>query len=272
MATEIKRIYQNGGYRDYSIYPLATILKVGEKLYFNNIISGQIKPGHSVTGDGVSQINALPFDDELKIVTSSNVVLTGLRIDGNDICVLNTNSVGITVDIGTGGSPDLFTVNPGDKVGFCYGNGKWNIQFPSGSSPIGAVIGWHKDFANTPSLYGKWVECNGQVLSEPLSPYDGQTLPDLNGDERFLRGGATSGILQADSIQGHWHRIRGGTGAAATLSAAVPQVLGQATFNQNVDNVVRDVVEDTINGYGSPRVDTETRPINMSVVWIIRVY
>ena len=59
--------------------------------------------------------------------------------------------------------------------------------------PIGSIMAWHKSFPNTPSLPAGWVECNGQILNEPGSPYDGQTIPDLNGAlsnvQRFIRGG-----------------------------------------------------------------------------------
>lgn len=60
-------------------------------------------------------------------------------------------------------------------------------------SPIGAVLPWLKSFTNTPVLPVGWVECSGQVLSDSESVYDGQTIPDLNGDNRFLRGSSTSG-------------------------------------------------------------------------------
>jgi hypothetical protein len=61
------------------------------------------------------------------------------------------------------------------------------------AAPIGSIVAWHKSFANTPSLPNGWVECNGQTLSDSESVYDGQVIPDLNGETRFIRGGATSG-------------------------------------------------------------------------------
>jgi hypothetical protein len=71
-----------------------------------------------------------------------------------------------------------------------------------GIVPVGAVVAWHKSFENTPALPAEFVECNGQTLSDPLSPYDGQDIPDLNGAmndpdagvpiQRFLRGSTTS--------------------------------------------------------------------------------
>ncbi len=63
--------------------------------------------------------------------------------------------------------------------------------------PIGSVLGWMKSLENTPGLPSDWVECNGQELNLPGSPYHGLTLPDLNGvtgpPARFLRGATGSG-------------------------------------------------------------------------------
>ena len=64
-------------------------------------------------------------------------------------------------------------------------------------TPVGSIVAWHKSFANTPALPDNWVQCNGQTLDDPDSPYDGATLPNLNGDGRFLRGSLVdSGINQ----------------------------------------------------------------------------
>jgi hypothetical protein len=62
-----------------------------------------------------------------------------------------------------------------------------------GNCPIGTVLPWLKTYTNTPSLPTSWVECDGSTLSDSDSVYDGQTLPDLNGDNRFLRGSSSSG-------------------------------------------------------------------------------
>ncbi len=45
----------------------------------------------------------------------------------------------------------------------------------------------------TPNLPDGWVECDGTVLSDSDSPFNGETLPDLNVTQRFLRGSDTSG-------------------------------------------------------------------------------
>lgn len=66
-----------------------------------------------------------------------------------------------------------------------------------GVIPIGGVTAWLKSYPNTPALPAQFAECNGQTLSDGDSPYNGQTLPNLNGTDeaskKFLRGATTSG-------------------------------------------------------------------------------
>ena len=77
--------------------------------------------------------------------------------------------------------------------------------------PIGTILAWHKSFAGVPALPYKFVECNGQILSDPESSLDGQVIPNLNGYESganspgldgkyqmFLRGNTISGHSQMD--------------------------------------------------------------------------
>jgi hypothetical protein len=130
--------------------------------------------------------------------------------------------------------------------------------------PIGSIVAWHKSFGpGAPALPAGWIECNGQPQSVPGSPFaDGQgmvTPPNLNGDARFLRGAGTSGAMQPDAFKSHTHGINVGQGSTYGASPAVAGRNATTTINTTA------VVATTPDG-----VD-ETRPINMSVVWIIRV-
>ncbi len=73
--------------------------------------------------------------------------------------------------------------------------------------PVGAIMPWHKNLAATPDLPKGWVECNGQILDDPESPYHGQTIPNLNGEGRFLRGSNTSGVEESDTLASHDHDV-----------------------------------------------------------------
>ena len=114
-------------------------------------------------------------------------------------------------------------------------------------SPVGSIIAWHRTFANTPSLPDGWVECNGQVLSDSDSPYNGQTIPDLNassGTERFLRGASTSGSVGGSETHTH------------TIPVTGPN------FVQGGGQIV---INGTVTG------NAGTLPSYFEVVWIMRV-
>jgi len=54
--------------------------------------------------------------------------------------------------------------------------------------------------------YNNFVECNGQVLDDIESPFNGKTIRNLNGDARIIYGGGTSGINRTeDYLPNHNH-------------------------------------------------------------------
>lgn len=127
--------------------------------------------------------------------------------------------------------------------------------------PIGSIVAWHKNFVGTPGLPDGWLECNGQTVSDAGSPLNGQVLPDLNGNGRFLRGATTSGTLQTDELKGHSHMLSGN-------NLIVTVVAGGGT--QNIPSGGGGGLFSATPGTAQTG-GTETRPINMSVVWIIRI-
>lgn len=64
-------------------------------------------------------------------------------------------------------------------------------------TPIGSLIAWAKNLTGVPALPANYAECNGQTLSDPESPLNGQVIPNLNGvsgqTKRYLRGSTSSG-------------------------------------------------------------------------------
>lgn len=113
------------------------------------------------------------------------------------------------------------------------------------SVPIGSIIAWLKSFTNTPSIPSGWVECDGSVLSDSDSVYNGATLPDLNGDNQFTRGNSTSGGTGGSST--HSHNF-GGTIAVQS---------GAGT------TVASDTTPDLTS--------TSTLPLYYDVVWIMKI-
>lgn len=117
--------------------------------------------------------------------------------------------------------------------------------------PIGSVVSWLKSFTNTPTLPDGWVECNGQTLGDTDSPYNGQTIPDLNGssgDQRFLLGDTTSGTTGGVPLANlnHTHSI---SWEQTSTNA------GAGTFYSNTQ----------VTG------STDVTPPHYTVVWIMRV-
>lgn len=162
------------------------------------------------------------------------------------------------------------------------------------SVPVGSIVAWHPDLPGMPPLSGDWMPCDGQMVTDVESPLLGQELPNLNGEGRYLRGGLFSGELQDDATAAN------GLAASAGLAGNHSHTVGSAgAHNHNRTNV---------GGIGSTRGfaaagnqsgttstntagnhthslssagehthaitldgDAETRPITMSVVWILRI-
>ena len=80
-------------------------------------------------------------------------------------------------------------------------------QKPCGLIPVGAGGAWLGSLTNTPALPDEFVQCNGQLLSDPQSIFNGQTIPDLNGSVSskpcLLRGMPTSGSTGGSDTHTH---------------------------------------------------------------------
>ena len=132
-------------------------------------------------------------------------------------------------------------------------------QTQTNVAPIGAIFPWLKSFTNTPALISGWVECNGQTLSDAESVYNGQVIPDLNGDNRFLRGNSTSG----------------GTGGSETMAHThTKSVMGSASNDQQVASGTGVFVAAVTHEHTfttSAASNTENRPPFYNIVWIMRI-
>jgi hypothetical protein len=142
-----------------------------------------------------------------------------------------------------------------------------------GYAPLGSIMAWHKNLSSTPGLPDGWVECNGQTISDVLSPYNGVAVPDLNsnvssafggtsGGGRFLRGAATSGTMQADQMADI--EMNGDNSSSST------------SLTRNNDGSTSNYSAWFEYFYSGDRMrwryaNREVRPVAMTVVWIIRV-
>ncbi|HPF39484.1 MAG TPA: hypothetical protein PK093_12635 [Phycisphaerae bacterium] len=153
--------------------------------------------------------------------------------------------------------------------------------------PIGSIVAWHRD-VNDPAVPNEshggkrplqlpdgWLVCNGPLdKDDPTTIIDETRIPDLNGackdgvpQRRFLRGtNSVTGLLQDDTFQGHWHQGAWDMEVGATVGGKGFSSTGNTAHGGN-----KPIRNPTTGDHDEPRIGTETRPVNMSIVWIIRV-
>ena len=121
----------------------------------------------------------------------------------------------------------------------------------------------------TIDLPAGWQRCDGSTIDH-RSPWAGMLTPDLNNEKRFLRGGHDSEQLnlEDDSVKSHSHSIvdkffhkRGcPSGTTAIDTWDIPN------SGPNDDHLCQE--EKTSGTTGAE----ETKPKNMNVIFIIRVF
>jgi hypothetical protein len=148
--------------------------------------------------------------------------------------------------------------------------------------PVGGIIAWHSDLFSKatiptiPILPGNYVKCDGQVLNDPESVLNGAPIPNLNGVASgagitnitgkpgvYLRGSSTSGSGSDDQMQGHIHN----TGISYSTNGAGGSAVNTLQFSgtQSTGGPISD------GANGNPRTGTETKPVTMTVIWIMRI-
>ena len=126
-----------------------------------------------------------------------------------------------------------------------------------GDVPIGGIVSWAKTLAGVPNLPENYRECNGSVIVDALSAMNGQTLPDLNGNE-FLMGGATSGATGGSSTMTHTHPF------TTNFNISTTQV--QSGTGANIATTAHQHT-----GTSDGASNTENRPKFYTVVWVMRI-
>lgn len=168
---------------------------------------------------------------------TTNVVVTASHASLDRIDIVTMDSAGtISVTAGTPAANPSPPNLPADEIMFAYVSVPATVvtiinayitdkrEFVKGArEPLGSVKAWLKSFTGSIALSYGWVECNGQVLSDSASPYDGETIPDLNasaGTARFLRGSTTSGATGGSETHAHAIPAGGPISNAGVLGAS----------------------------------------------------
>ena len=134
----------------------------------------------------------------------------------------------------------------------------WDGILASGV-PVVAEATW----VSTPAERGKFTVGDGSTTFR-LPDYNGKYSGSLGA--LFLRGdgtlsAGTAGAIQTDAFQGHQHSGSMSFGGASKLGASAAYV--------QVSNT-GDPVSDGTNG--TPRTATETRPLNVTGCWVIKLF
>ena len=136
----------------------------------------------------------------------------------------------------------------------------------AGNVPVATDAAW----LATPTERGKFTAGDGASTFR---------LPDYNGKSAgtagalFMRGdglnsNGNDGVIQPDAFQSHWHRTysanvgSGGVGLATSTTTLQPV--------PDAQTLVHDPISDGVNG--TPRMTLETRPINVTGCWVIRLF
>ena len=115
-----------------------------------------------------------------------------------------------------------------------------------------------------------WQRCDGTVIEHP-SPWSGKLTPDLNNEKRFLRGGHDSDQLRLedDSMKSHSH----------STQDIYLELYGCPSDTSTIDSYSIDTSTGPADDHHCQRNeasgsfgDGETKPKNMNVIFIIRVF
>ena len=180
---------------------------------------------------------------------------------------------------------------------------KTAIESIDATIPPGTIVA----YGGTTTPTG-WLICNGSTVSRTGNAAlfaaigtnygngDGSTtfhLPDFRG--RFLRGvdggtgrdpnagirapsnggnpGNAVGSVQGDAFQGHWHQVQenGTTGSLGNTNGTNSGSTNMAAMGLGLPLYASGLLTDTVNGTGTPRFSSETRPVNVYVNFIIKL-
>ena len=140
--------------------------------------------------------------------------------------------------------------------------------------PIGSIIAWHRDLMSDDDKKLKlpigWVTCNGQTIDDPESPFYNHLIHDLNGEGRFLRGAKKSGAPQPQdwksfSAMSERKDYIHGPVSVPKQGYSTPYLFGGHW------EAVREGGKLVASGLKFKYDASEVRPINMSVIWIMKI-
>lgn len=254
-----------------------------------------------VSGDNTGDVT-LAGQDYLtlinQVLTANKISLSNMaNLAANSFIANNTGSAAtplaitpaqatamLNVMVGDGGSGGVKGLVPAPAIGdankVLKGSGVWD---DSGGVPIGSSIIWNTD--TPPENY---LESDGSAISRStyaalfavigttFGSGDGSTtfnIPDFRG--YFPRGwshggsidsGRTFGSTQQDAFQGHYHSLGGGL--ASSQSGIDSDCMRTDSGSSSTAWQARSIITNGTNG--TPRTASETRPVNLAIMFCIK--
>jgi hypothetical protein len=198
-----------------------------------NIATGNICYIHLTDGKAYVSDTGTAAD-----IRANGIAIAGVS-SGADV-TLQTSGVWITtglsdkVDYYLGAAGALSATVHAVRIGTANGTTQLYINILQDDRDLpGTIKAWHKSLTGAPSTYSAfWHECDGTALTggsaDAESPFNGQTLPDLNVTSRFIYGDAISGTTGGNSDHTHGFSATHNAGSGGTSVLA----------NQNTNGIL----------------------------------
>lgn len=181
----------------------------GSLITSDDILGSQrttVEAGETISLGNVCYINKTDGKAYISTTATANKIRAdGIAIagvsSGADVTLITrgkwvTSGLTDKEDYYLGAAGAISTTRSGVKIGVADGTTALYINIiQDDQAIIGSIKPYVKSFTGIPSnnMTAFWVECDGSVLSDSESPLNGQTLPNLNGLNQFIRGNSTSG-------------------------------------------------------------------------------
>ena len=140
-------------------------------------------------------------------------------------------------------------------------------------APIGTIVAWtpkpDQDTLNPVDLPDGWVLCDGSVITYGI--WAGQSTPDLNGRNRFLRGGSYEDVLIEEN-QGTRYQdmffLPSHTDGSGHHTFSCEEFGAEKLFELEIASNDQNKFDDMIC---KRSYTAETKPINTHVIWIMKI-
>ena len=156
--------------------------------------------------------------------------------------------------------------------------------------PLGSIIPWvnkpDQDTLHVEEIPDGWALCNGSTIAEGV--WKGEKTPNLNGEGRFLRGGQPHEVLNLEEhmVEDHTHIDNGHTHTDSGHDHGYKEWFvneycgldgcnggpGLQDSKTTVGHANIQTSTSNLGGLASGNKGSETRPTNMRVMWIMKVW